>query len=94
MSLELIHSAFDAHEAENATELAAELARQVDAYEAEEATRLDLAARYEIALGNGDLLGIRRIEALAASFELLHPGAPRVLADWHDGIRYDAPVAA
>ncbi|MFH9765148.1 hypothetical protein ACH4N4_30555 [Streptomyces microflavus] len=90
MSLKLIHSAFDAHEAEQATELA----RQIDAYEAEEATRLEFAARYEIALGNGDLLGIRRIEALAATFELLHPGTPPVLADWHDGIRYDAPAAA
>lgn len=66
----------------------------LDAHDAEQSARLDLATRYEIAVDAGDQLGMRRIKALAAVHELQHPSSPPVLADWHNGIRYDAPAAA
>lgn len=66
----------------------------LDAYDVEQAARLELATRYEIAVDAGDQLGMRRIEALAATHELRYPSTPPVLDSWHNGIRYDAPVAA
>ena len=69
------------------------LSAVLDAHDAEQAARLNLATRYEIAVDAGDQLGMRRIKAMAAVHELRHPGPP-VLDSWHDGIRYDAPAAA
>ncbi|MFE9777751.1 hypothetical protein ACFYPA_06290 [Streptomyces sp. NPDC005775] len=70
------------------------LSSVLDAYDAEQAARLELATRYEIAVDAGDRLGMRRIEALAAAHELRYPSTPPVLDSWHDGIRYDTPAAA
>jgi len=44
----------------------------LDAYEATEAARLALATRYDIALDNGDKLGLRRVEALIAAHDIQH----------------------
>ncbi|NUL14496.1 hypothetical protein [Streptomyces lunaelactis] len=46
----------------------------LDAYEA----RLDLITRYEIALGKGDQLDLRRVEALIAAHDAEH-GGPSLL---------------
>jgi hypothetical protein len=57
------------------------IAADLDAYEAAQAARLDLQTRYEIALGSGDEIAIRRIRKQAAEYELRHPGEPPVLDD-------------
>jgi hypothetical protein len=57
------------------------IAADLDAYEAEQRARLDLQARYEIALDSGDELAMRRIEKLAEKYDLRHADEPPVLAD-------------
>jgi hypothetical protein len=44
----------------------------LDAYEAEQAARLALATRYEIAVDRGDELDLRRVEALIAAHDIQH----------------------
>jgi hypothetical protein len=65
------------------------IADALDAYEAAQRDRLDLQARYEIALNADDVIGMRRIKKLAADFDLQHPDEPPVLADL-DGFGYPA----
>ncbi|MFD9223785.1 hypothetical protein ACFWDI_28230 [Streptomyces sp. NPDC060064] len=45
---------------------------QLDAYEAVQQDRLELATRYDIALGNGDQLAIRRAKAAIKAHDLQH----------------------
>lgn len=65
------------------------LTADLDAYEAAQRARLDLQARYEIALDADDEIGMRRIKNLAADFDLQHPDEPPVLAEL-DGFNYPA----
>ena len=65
------------------------LTADLDAYEAAQRARLDLQARYEIALDADDEIGMRRIKNLAADFDLQHPDEPSVLAEL-DGFNYPA----
>jgi hypothetical protein len=46
----------------------------LDSHDATEKAVLDFRTRYEIALSTGDELDVRRVRALAAGFELRHPG--------------------
>lgn len=62
----------------------------LDAYEADQQTRLDLTARYEIAVDRGDPLEIAYVEALAADYDVQHPDQPAVL----DGLDIPAYVTA
>lgn len=57
------------------------IAADLDAYEAAQRARLDLQARYEIALNAADKLGMRRIKRLAADYDLRHPDEPPVLGE-------------
>lgn len=52
----------------------------LDAYEAEQAARRDLRARYAYAVYHWDALEIARVEALAADYDARHPGEQPVLA--------------
>lgn len=67
------------------------IAADLDAYEAAQRARLDLQARYEIALDADDVIGMRRIKKLAGAYDLQHPDEPPVL-DELDG--FDYPAAA
>ena len=62
----------------------------LDAYEAEQAERLDLQARYAFAVDHWDSLEIARVEALAADYDARHPGEQPVL----DGIEITYHPAA
>ena len=66
------------------------IAADLDAYEAAQRARLDLQARYEIALDADDEIAMRRIKRLAAEYDLRHPGEPPVLGELLD----DLPAAA
>jgi hypothetical protein len=57
------------------------IAADLDAYEAAQRARLDLQARYEIALDAADEIAMRRIKRLAAEHDLRHPDQPPVLGD-------------
>jgi hypothetical protein len=57
------------------------IAADLDAYEAAQRARLELQARYEIALDAGDEIAMRRIKRLADDYDLRHPGEPPVLDD-------------
>jgi len=63
------------------------IAADLDAYEAAQRARLDLQARYEIALDAADEIGLRRIKQLADDYDLQHPDEPPVL-DELDGFDY------
>jgi hypothetical protein len=67
------------------------IAADLDAYEAAQRARLDLQARYEIALDADDEIGMRRIKKLAGDYDRQHPDEPPVLAEL-DG--FDYPAAA
>lgn len=53
----------------------------LDAHDAAELARLNLATRYEIALNAGDELDLRRVVALASDYDMRHPDQPPVLAE-------------
>lgn len=59
----------------------------LDAYEA----RLALETRLEIALGTGDQLEQRRVEALASDYDQRHPDEPPLAAELDS---YDVPAVA
>lgn len=63
------------------------IAADLDAYEAAQRARLDLQARYEIALDADDVIGMRRIKKLAGDYDLQHPDETSVLAEL-DGFNY------
>ncbi|MFE2710578.1 hypothetical protein ACFXKI_00955 [Streptomyces mirabilis] len=65
------------------------IAADLDAYEAAQRARLDLQARYEIALDAADELAMRRIKRLAGEYDLDHPDEPP-LVDELDGSDYPA----
>ncbi|MFE2563083.1 hypothetical protein [Streptomyces mirabilis] len=63
------------------------IAADLDAYEAAQRARLDLQARYEIALDAADELTMRRIKKLAGEYDLRHPDEPPLVAEL-DGFDY------
>ncbi|MEU5477478.1 hypothetical protein [Streptomyces mirabilis] len=67
------------------------IAADLDAYEAAQRARLDLQARYEIALDAADELAMRRVKKLAEEYDLRHPDEPPLAAEL-DG--FDYPAAA
>lgn len=63
----------------------------LDAYEAAQRERDQLAARYGLALDAGDRLDLALIEALASDWDQRHPGEPSLLDELGT---YDTAVAA
>lgn len=61
----------------------------LDAHDADEESRRELLTDYLAAIQAGDVLAVIRIEALAADYDMRHPGETPVLAEF-DGLWYPA----
>lgn len=71
MSLRLITTDLDAYEAEQAARHQLDVERYEAAIQAR-AARIDLTARWEVAVELGDELDVRRVEALIADHDTRH----------------------